>query len=118
MADPASQPARTRVLLLLPSLHGGGAERVAMLLMKHVDATRFDLRMGLLRKSGPYVAELDEARLDVARLGARFMDFDRGNAEVYRPGHRVHSRAWHLSPRTRRCTGSCAFMTRCASVVS
>jgi hypothetical protein len=76
---------RIRVLLLLPSLHGGGAERIAMLLMKHVDPSRFDLRMGLLRKTGPYVADLDESRLDVARLGTRFMDFDQGNEKVYRP---------------------------------
>ncbi|HEY2734501.1 MAG TPA: glycosyltransferase, partial [Polyangiales bacterium] len=73
---------RVRVLLLLPSLHGGGAERVAMHLMKHVDRARFDLRMGLLQKSGPYVSELDDARVDVA-VGARFLDFDRGNAQVY-----------------------------------
>src|SRR3954462_14748203 len=87
---PDSGPAkRVRVLLLLPSLHGGGAERVAMLLMKHVDPARFDVRMGLLRKSGPYVAALDEARLDVAQLGQRFMDFDQGNAKVYKPASLV-----------------------------
>ncbi|HEX4352976.1 MAG TPA: glycosyltransferase, partial [Polyangiales bacterium] len=73
---------RVRVLLLLPSLHGGGAERVAMHLMKHVDRTRFDVRMGLLRKTGPYVSELDDALVDVA-IGERFLDFDQGNAQVY-----------------------------------
>ncbi len=83
MADvPEKRP--IRVLLLLPSLHGGGAERVAVQLMQHVNLERFDVRMGLLRKSGPYVAMLDPARLDVARLGERFMDFDRGNAEAYK----------------------------------
>ena len=78
-------PERLRVMLLLPSLHGGGAERVAMHLMKHVDRSRFDVRMGLLRKSGPYVAELDESLVDVAQIGRRFLDFDQGNANVYRP---------------------------------
>jgi glycosyltransferase involved in cell wall biosynthesis len=73
---------KLRVLLLLPSLHGGGAERVAMHLMKHADRARFDVRMGLLRKTGPYVAELDDARVDVA-VGQRFLDFDQGNAQVY-----------------------------------
>jgi glycosyltransferase involved in cell wall biosynthesis len=83
---PDTGPAtRIRVLLLLPSLHGGGAERVAMLLMKHVDPSRFDVRMGLLHKSGPYVASLDEARLDVAQLGQRYMDFDQGNEKIYKP---------------------------------
>jgi glycosyltransferase involved in cell wall biosynthesis len=83
---PDTGPAkRIRVLLLLPSLHGGGAERVAMLLMKHVDPSRFDVRMGLLRKTGPYVAALDETRVDVAALGQRFMDFDQGNEKIYKP---------------------------------
>jgi glycosyltransferase involved in cell wall biosynthesis len=79
-AEPRS---KVRVLLLLPSLHGGGAERVAMHIMKHADRERFDVRMGLLQKTGPYVAELDESLVDVA-LGARFLDFDQGNAQVYR----------------------------------
>ncbi|HKP56735.1 MAG TPA: glycosyltransferase [Polyangiales bacterium] len=73
-------------MLLLPSLHGGGAERVAVQLMQHLDRTRFEVRMGLLRKTGPYVAMVDERELDVARLGQRFLDFDRGNAEVYKAG--------------------------------
>jgi glycosyltransferase involved in cell wall biosynthesis len=73
---------KLRVLLLLPSLHGGGAERVAMHIMKHADRARFDVRMGLLRKTGPYVAELDDSRVDVA-VGERFLDFDQGNAQVY-----------------------------------
>jgi glycosyltransferase involved in cell wall biosynthesis len=79
--NPASQ-AKLRVLLLLPSLHGGGAERVAMHIMKHVDRSRFDVRMGLLTKTGPYVAELDESLVDVA-VGERFLDFDQGNAQIY-----------------------------------
>jgi glycosyltransferase involved in cell wall biosynthesis len=73
---------KLRVLLLLPSLHGGGAERVAMHIMKHADRTRFDVRMGLLRKTGPYVSELEDSRVDVA-VGQRFLDFDQGNAQVY-----------------------------------
>jgi glycosyltransferase involved in cell wall biosynthesis len=77
---------RIRVLLLLPSLHGGGAERVAVHLFQHVDPERFELRMGLLDESGPYLAQLDPARVDVAQLGKRFMQFDRGNAEQYEPG--------------------------------
>ncbi|HKU40050.1 MAG TPA: glycosyltransferase [Polyangiales bacterium] len=68
----------------MPSLHGGGAERVAVQLMQHLDRSRFEVRMGLLRKTGPYVPLVDEAELDVARLGQRFLDFDRGNSEVYR----------------------------------
>jgi glycosyltransferase involved in cell wall biosynthesis len=75
---------RVRVLLLLPSLHGGGAERVAVHLMRHADRERFDMRMGLLRRSGPYLPLIDSADIDHARIGERFLDFDRGNSEAYR----------------------------------
>src|SRR5688572_14263911 len=81
---PEAENSRIRVLLLLPSMHGGGAERVALHLMQHVNTQEFDLRMGLLNRSGPYLAQLDDARIDSAQLGQRFMDFDRGNAEAYK----------------------------------
>lgn len=70
-------------MLLLPSLHGGGAERVAVHLMRHMDPARFDVRMGLLRKSGPYVPMVDPARIDAPEFGRRFLDFDQGNDKVY-----------------------------------
>ncbi len=74
---------RLRVLLLLPSLHGGGAERVAVHLMQHMDPARFDVRMGLLRKSGPYLPLVDPSRIDAPTFGARFLDFDQGNDKSY-----------------------------------
>lgn len=76
---------RIRVLLLLPSLHGGGAERMAVHLMRHADPTQFDVRMGLLRRAGPYLSELDPARVDASPFGQRFLDYDGINAEIYNP---------------------------------
>jgi len=70
---------------MLPSLHGGGAERVAVHILNHADPERFDVRMGLLRKSGPYVAEIDDARVLTARYGRRFLDFDGENSKNFNP---------------------------------
>jgi glycosyltransferase involved in cell wall biosynthesis len=86
MDAPATKTAadeRVRVLLLLPSLNGGGAERLAVHLMTHVDRSRFDVRMGLLRKAGPYLPLVDDALIDASLIGERFLNFDRGNREAY-----------------------------------
>ncbi len=81
----AGAPAgRIRVLLLLGSLHGGGAERVAVNLLNGCDPARFDMRMGLLRRTGPYLDDIDPARLDVAEGGAWLHD-EGDNAAMYRP---------------------------------
>lgn len=76
---------RLKVLLLLTSLHGGGAERVAVHLLNGLDPARFDVRMGLLRAAGPYLAEADASRVAVAPDGDRRFDFDGANAAQYRP---------------------------------
>ena len=77
-----------RVLLLLSSLHGGGAERVAVHLLHGLDPARFDVRMGLLRASGPYLHEVDPARLMIARGGDRF-DFSGSNRAQFAPAKLV-----------------------------
>lgn len=59
---------RTRVLLLLSSLHGGGAERVAVHLLNRCDPSLVDVRMGLLRKAGPFLADADSGELTPLRL--------------------------------------------------
>ena len=55
--------ARVRVMLLLGSLNGGGAERVAVNLLKRCDPAAVDLRLGLLRRTGRYLAEVDPLRI-------------------------------------------------------
>ena len=74
------------MLLLLTSLHGGGAERVAVHLLNGLDPARFDVRMGLLRAAGPYLAEADASRIAVAPDGDRRFDFDGPNSGLLRPG--------------------------------
>ena len=51
--------ARARIMLLLGSLDGGGAERVAVNLLNRCDSHALDIRLGLLRRTGPYLDEVD-----------------------------------------------------------
>jgi glycosyltransferase involved in cell wall biosynthesis len=75
-----------RVLLLLTSLHGGGAERVAVHLLNRLDRDRFDVRMGLLRASGPYLDQVDGDRLIVTPGGEKRFNFDGPNSAQYAIG--------------------------------
>ncbi len=58
----AHQPGtrRRRVLFVLPSLGGGGLERVTISLLHHLDRSRFEPHLALLGKVGPYVKEVPE----------------------------------------------------------
>jgi glycosyltransferase involved in cell wall biosynthesis len=56
-----------RVLLVLGALDGGGAERVAINILQGCDPDRVDIRLGLLRRAGPYLAQVDSASIAVAR---------------------------------------------------
>jgi glycosyltransferase involved in cell wall biosynthesis len=55
--------APARVLLLLGSLDGGGAERVAVNLIRHCDPALVDLRLGVLRRTGAYLGDIEPCRL-------------------------------------------------------
>ncbi|HEY1878850.1 MAG TPA: glycosyltransferase [Caulobacteraceae bacterium] len=61
---------RVRVMLLLGSLDGGGAERVAVNLANHCNPSLVDLRLGLLRRHGPYLEEMDAGRVEMAASGS------------------------------------------------
>jgi glycosyltransferase involved in cell wall biosynthesis len=76
---------RLRVMLLLSSLHGGGAERVAVHLLNRCDPGQFDVRMGLLRRAGPFLAEADPGRIDASPLGQNLLAFEGHNSSFYRP---------------------------------
>lgn len=52
-----------RVLLLLRSLSGGGAERVAVNLVKSCDPDVVDVRLGLLRRDGDFLREVFDGRI-------------------------------------------------------
>lgn len=74
-----------RVLLLLSSLHGGGAERVAVQLMDRLDPAGFEMRMGLLRAAGPYMDRVDPAKLLVAGNGHRHFNYDGASGDHITP---------------------------------
>src|SRR5882724_6563432 len=76
---------RVRVMLLLSSLHGGGAERVAVHLLNRCDPNLVDIRMGLLHKSGPFLADADPTRIDSSPIGQNLLAFEGHNSSFYRP---------------------------------
>src|ERR1700757_4209253 len=49
---------RKRILFLLPSLTGGGAERVFTTLLRHLDRTRFEPHLALLQATGAYMEDI------------------------------------------------------------
>ena len=61
---PGAERAGLKVLLLLGWLDGGGAERVSIHLLNR-SPPDLDVRMGLLRRAGPYLPQADPARLHV-----------------------------------------------------
>ncbi|PHS36975.1 MAG: hypothetical protein COB07_11655 [Sulfurovum sp.] len=46
---------KTKILFFLAGLHGGGAQRVAMTILRKLDKKRFDITLVLVIKSGDYV---------------------------------------------------------------
>ncbi len=80
MAEPV------RVMLLLSHLHGGGAERVAVHLLNRCDPSLIDVRMGLLRRAGPFLADAeDHGRIDASPVGQDWLEFEGHNSGFYRP---------------------------------
>lgn len=77
-----------RVLLLLPSLQGGGAERVAVNLLNHCDPSAVELRMALLQRTGPYLADVDPRDVDVSPFAEQWLRFEGNHASYYQP-HRL-----------------------------
>ena len=67
-----SPTTRRRVLFALPSLRGGGAERVVVTLLRHLDRTRFEPHLVLVESVGPYLADVPDDvpvhALDAPRL--------------------------------------------------
>jgi glycosyltransferase involved in cell wall biosynthesis len=49
---------RRRVLFALPSLRGGGAERVVVTILRHLDRTRFEPHLLLVEAVGPYLGDV------------------------------------------------------------
>jgi len=49
-----------KVLFVLPSLAGGGAERVIVTLLKNLDRGKFQPHLALLKKEGPYLSDIPD----------------------------------------------------------
>ena len=60
---------RIRVLLVLPDLRGGGAERTAVNLARSIDPGRFEVTIGLLERSGELLHELSPEQIVGPRRG-------------------------------------------------
>ena len=79
---------RPRIMLLAPSMHGGGAERVAAHLVNRSDRSEVDVRLGLLQRTGPYLDDVDPAYVDVAPIGENWVTYEGENSSFYKP-HRL-----------------------------
>jgi len=62
---------RTKILFTTPTLAFGGAERVLLTLLKHLDRSQYDPVLVTLSKTGPYVSELPADGLRVYDLKRR-----------------------------------------------
>jgi len=74
-ARTASIDARTRVLFLLATLEGGGAERTVLSVLPRLQARGLDARVGLLAHDGPLAAEIDPSRVVVTRAAPGWMSY-------------------------------------------
>jgi glycosyltransferase involved in cell wall biosynthesis len=74
-----------RALLLLSSMHGGGAERVAAHLVNRCDPKIVDVRIALLRRAGPFLDAADPERVMASPIGEALLAFEGHNSSFYRP---------------------------------
>ncbi|HXV01848.1 MAG TPA: glycosyltransferase, partial [Caulobacteraceae bacterium] len=76
-------PRPARVLLVLGSLDGGGAERVAVNLIHRSDPALVDIRLGLLRPTGAYLASVEPHRLvGPRRRGRGLIDLAKAPGDI------------------------------------
>lgn len=63
---------KLRVMLIIPTLVEGGAEKQLSLLAMGLDRSRFDTRVVVLTHTGPWESKLREAGIDVTIIGKRW----------------------------------------------
>jgi glycosyltransferase involved in cell wall biosynthesis len=54
-------------------------------LLNRCDPNLVDIRMGLLRKAGPFLAEADQSRIDSSPVGQSLLEFEGHNSSFFRP---------------------------------
>jgi len=79
---------RKKIVFLLPSLRGGGAERVAVTLLQHLDRRRFEPHLALVEAAGPGLRDVPQ---DVP-----VHDLKAGRARYAMPA--IIRLAWKLRP--------------------
>ena len=70
---PGEADSPTRVLFLLATLEGGGAERTVLTLIPYLQARGLDARVGLLAQGGTLDGVIDPSRVLVTRVAAGWM---------------------------------------------
>ena len=65
---------RKKILFLLPSMRGGGSERVISIILNHLDRTQFEPTLVLLQKEGIYLEDLPKELniIDLKVVKARY----------------------------------------------
>ncbi len=76
------------MLILAGWLNGGGAERVVVQLLNGSDLIGSDVQLGLLRRSGAYIGDIDARMIHTRGWGERLFPSDGSNASFYLP-HRI-----------------------------
>lgn len=61
-----------RLLLIIPSLDRGGAEKQLVLLARGLPRDRFDVHVAVLTRDGPLRASLEKAGVPVSLIGKRW----------------------------------------------
>ena len=49
---------KTKILFIVPSMRGGGAERVISTLLQHLDKDKFELNLALITKEGKFLGDI------------------------------------------------------------
>ena len=68
---------KKKIIFILPSLYGGGAERIVLNLLKHLDRERFTPVLALVKKEGRYLQDVpkDVELIDLKVKQARYSLF-------------------------------------------
>jgi glycosyltransferase involved in cell wall biosynthesis len=65
------KPSKTRLLFLIPTLGGGGAERVVVTLLQHLDRARFELALAVVDTRGAAFRDQVPSDVEFIDLGCR-----------------------------------------------
>ena len=68
---------KKKIIFILPSLYGGGAERIVLNLLKHIDRSKFTPVLALVKKEGRYLQDVpkDVELIDLEVKQARYSLF-------------------------------------------